>query len=199
METSTEIMVERADKKRRTRELILDTAVGYIAEKGFLSFDTAGIARAASLSHGVLFSHFPRREDLMVAAIRLVCEKMVEAMHDQVRPDSGPQPVLSAQLRILSENESFFCHLVAQSRYLPPDARHCWTLLVSAASHHLLESLPPGKDQRSASTLWWALIEHYCLHADQFSPGKSVLKQRSREIIALWSESCGFVTEGENQ
>lgn len=184
-------MNERQQQKQQTRERILATAIAYVSEKGFLGFDTAGIARIAGVSHGSIFSHFPRRDDLLVAVIQTICEKMLQAMDHKARVGRGARPVLLAQLRIVAGHEALFCHLVAQARYLPAEAQHWWTVLAATATHHLLEALPPGQRHRSAGTLWWALLEHYCLHAEQYSPGTSVLKSKGREILQQWTAAYG--------
>lgn len=187
-------MNERAIQKQKTRERILEKAIAYVGAKGFLAFDTAGIAREAGLSHGALFSHFPRREDLLIAVIRAVSEKMTAAMDKSIRHTSGPRSVLEAQLRIASQYEDLFCHLIAQVRYLPDEAQHWWTILVSTASFHLLEALPPDQRDPKKSTLWWALLGHYCLNARLYSAGEPLLNKKASEIIDLWSSSCQTTT-----
>src|SRR5919201_4054195 len=55
----------RERKKRRTRELIAETARRLFAERGFDRVTIAQIARAAEVAEQTVFNYFPTKEDLI--------------------------------------------------------------------------------------------------------------------------------------
>ncbi|MFD0276697.1 TetR family transcriptional regulator [Kitasatospora sp. NPDC127111] len=51
-------------KKRQTRTLLADTAMGLFAERGFDRVTVAEVAKAAGVSANTVFNYFPTKEDL---------------------------------------------------------------------------------------------------------------------------------------
>ncbi|WP_327676597.1 TetR/AcrR family transcriptional regulator [Kitasatospora sp. NBC_00458] len=54
----------REEKKRQTRTLLADTAMGLFAEHGFEQVTVVEVARAAGVSPNTVFNYFPTKEDL---------------------------------------------------------------------------------------------------------------------------------------
>ena len=52
-------MPTRLEQKQRTRERLLDVAATLFAERGLAATTTLEVARAAGVSHGTVFVHFP--------------------------------------------------------------------------------------------------------------------------------------------
>ncbi len=63
------MILTRQQQKEQTKERLLKTAFEEFSAGGLLATKTLDIARAAKLSHGAIFVHFPTRETLMLAVI----------------------------------------------------------------------------------------------------------------------------------
>jgi AcrR family transcriptional regulator len=59
----------RGDKRERTRRALIDAALAVVEEKGFAGASLDEIARRAGMSRGAIYSNFPDREALFVAAV----------------------------------------------------------------------------------------------------------------------------------
>ena len=55
----TVIKNKRQIQKEQTRQLIVETAIRQYGQNGLLNTTTEEIARAAGISHGTIFLHFP--------------------------------------------------------------------------------------------------------------------------------------------
>lgn len=60
----------RERKKRQTRELIAAVAHRLFGERGFDAVTVAEVARAADVSEGTVYNHFPTKEDSSTAGWR---------------------------------------------------------------------------------------------------------------------------------
>src|SRR5207249_6902304 len=59
----------RQEQKAATRDRLVNAAMALFARKGIVQTTTADIARSIRMSHGVVFLHFPKRDDLVIAVI----------------------------------------------------------------------------------------------------------------------------------
>ena len=73
----------RQRKKRRTRELIRDTAVRFFMERGFDAVTVAEIAREADVSEATVFNHFPTKEDLVYGQMEVFENELLEAVRNR--------------------------------------------------------------------------------------------------------------------
>ena len=110
----------RDERRARSRAAILNAAREQIAAGGLAATSTQQVALAAGLSHGALFVHFPRREDLLIAVL--------DAFAADYRAALGPPtPALEAeldrQLEALAPQETLYAQLLGAEATLPTAAR----------------------------------------------------------------------------
>jgi AcrR family transcriptional regulator len=82
----------RAQRKRATREELLQTAKELFEERGYDNVTVAEIAAGAGVSVKTLFQHFRSKEDLLLAELDAVHERLLSALrsrdHDQTPLDA---------------------------------------------------------------------------------------------------------------
>jgi len=108
----------RERKKRRTRDLIRETAVRLFMERGFDRVTVAEIAREADVSEATVFNHFPTKEDLVYGQM----ESFEQQLLDAVRSREPGQSALDAyagfvfSIRGLMAEEAGAEHVAAWAR-----------------------------------------------------------------------------------
>ena len=75
----------RERKKRRTRELIAETARRLFSERGFEQVTVADVARAADVSEATVFNYFPTKEDLFYSGLEAFEQELLSTIR-QRRP-----------------------------------------------------------------------------------------------------------------
>ena len=73
----------RERKKRRTRELIAETARRLFAERGFDRVTVAEVAHAAEVSEQTVFNYFPTKEDLVYWRLETFEEDLLAAVRER--------------------------------------------------------------------------------------------------------------------
>jgi AcrR family transcriptional regulator len=87
----------RERKKKRTRDLIAETAARMFHERGFDAVTVAEVARAAEVSEGTIFNYFSTKEDLFYSRMERFEDRLVEAV--RTRPPG--EGVLDAFRRVV--------------------------------------------------------------------------------------------------
>jgi AcrR family transcriptional regulator len=82
----------RERKKRKTRELIAETARQLFAERGFEQVTVTEIAREAEVSPATVFNYFPTKEDLFYSRLEAFEDELLTA----IRERAAGQSVLDA-------------------------------------------------------------------------------------------------------
>src|SRR4051794_39141438 len=78
----------RERKKRRTRELIADTARRLFVERGFDRVTVAEVARAAEVSEATVFNYFPTKEDLLYWRLESFEQELLETVRERAPGES---------------------------------------------------------------------------------------------------------------
>jgi AcrR family transcriptional regulator len=184
-------MTQRLARKTQTRMRIVERAVKLCARSGFAGLRTAEVARAANLSHGAVFVHFPSRDDLLLEVASRIGVEIAERLHRLVARGASLREVLRAHLDALAAREDQYRHLVLEGPLLPEDFRIQWTGLQSAVAIHIEEAagreMEAGLVRRMPMHLlfntWVGLVHHYLVNREQFALGRSVLAERGEELL----------------
>jgi AcrR family transcriptional regulator len=160
----------RGDKRARTRAALIAAAWQVIEEKGFAAASLEEIARRVGMTRGAIYSNFPSRSDLLLAAVG---ERGLKIDRDFSRPGT-----LRQQLRWFAEG------LVATLPNAPGTQRwHAEFMVHIAADPALREHIAQG------------FAEGFAGMADQFRAqhGEALAIDALSLALAVQSMTMGFV------
>src|SRR5213076_995672 len=171
----------RQEQKAATRDRLVNAAMALFARKGIVQTTTADIARSIRMSHGVVFLHFPKRDDLVIAVIDEFGRRLAVEFRQALEQDLGLRAVLQAHLRVLAEFEPFYARLVTEAPLL----------LHAAMSQRLFLALErerkAGRARRLERPLlfntWIGLVHHYLVNRDMFAAGDSVIAEQGDTLV----------------
>ena len=181
----------RQEQKAATRDRLVNAAMALFARKGIVQTTTADIARSIRMSHGVVFLHFPKRDDLVIAVIDEFGRRLAVEFRQALEQDLGLRAVLQAHLRVLAEFEPFYARLVIEAPLLPPKVRSTLLMLHAAVSQRLFLALErerkAGRARRLERPLlfntWIGLVHHYLVNRDLFAAGASVIAEQGDSLV----------------
>ena len=87
-------------KGQRTRERILEAALGLFADKGYEATTMRDIAAAAGCSLGLAYRYFDRKEDLVLALYARLARDLEEAARDLPRGTMGERFERAMRLKL---------------------------------------------------------------------------------------------------
>jgi AcrR family transcriptional regulator len=181
----------RREKKQETRGRLVNAATALFARKGIAHTTTADVAKSVHMSHGVVFLHFPKRDDLVVAVIDEFGARLSAEFRRAFEQDLGLRAVLQAHLRVLREFEPFYARLVSEASMLPPKVRSTLMLLQSAVSYEMFAALERERKAGRARKIerpllfntWIGLVHHYIVNRDMFATGDSVIAEQGEALV----------------
>lgn len=180
----------RKEQKKQTREKLLNTAFEVFSENGLLDTTTADVAKAAGVSHGSLFLHFPSREQLIAAVVEefgmQLGEELITAMSGR-----SLRCVLEAHLSVLQKWEAFYRELVVCGPHLTEELGVVFANIQSGVGYSISCAIA-GKEEAAPNPLvlntWLGLVHYYLTHRDLFVPSGSVLKAKGDDLINFYVE-----------
>ena len=186
----------RQEQKEATRARLVNAAMALFARKGIAGTTTADIAKSIRMSHGNVFVHFPRRDDLVVAVIdefgRRLSVEFRQAMERNLGQELGLRALLQAHLRVLAEFEPFYARLVTEAPMLPPKVRSTLFMLHAAVSSRMFMALERERKLGRARKIerpllfatWIGLVHHYLVNRDMFTNGDSVIAEMGDTLVS---------------
>lgn len=180
---------KRQLQKEHTKDRILKAAYNVYAEDGFTAPTTA-IAKAAAVSHGTIFAHFPSVDLLLIELLREFGSQLGEELHALTESNGTVADWLTLHLDILSKYEPFYTHLINEKHLLPEDARTAFFSIQTVAAHHfshiINREIQSGnvKDLPSYTlfNIWIGFVHYYLQNKELFSPNAPLLSH-CREIL----------------
>lgn len=94
----------RQKRSAETRQLILDTAYGLFAARGYGQTSIDAIIAAASISKGALYHHFDSKEDVLNALMQLHVRECGEQMADAVGSATSLKAAATALAQVSVES-----------------------------------------------------------------------------------------------
>ncbi|HPV86840.1 MAG TPA: TetR/AcrR family transcriptional regulator, partial [Caldisericia bacterium] len=123
-ESMTGESTNRKQQKENTRNNILQAALREFVDKGLANTNVQDVAKAANVSYGTIFAHFPKKDDLLIRVINEYGSQIVEKFNNLVNDDNNLEKILRADLKVIGEYEPFYAQLVSSISRLPSDARN---------------------------------------------------------------------------
>jgi AcrR family transcriptional regulator len=181
----------RSERKQATWGRLQEASLRLCARRGFLGVRTLEVARAAGISHGALFRHFPSREALVIDTIRLFGRRLTDRLHALAQEGAGLRQALATYLECVAENEKLYARLVTEVPHLPAAARRTWIGIQSAVSSHVAQAVEVETRQGTIRKIplhllfntWTGLVHHYLTNRDLFAPGASVIRRCGDELL----------------
>jgi AcrR family transcriptional regulator len=181
----------RREQKVMTRDRLVNAGMTLFARKGVVNTTTADIARSVRMSHGVVFLHFPTRDDLVIAVIDEFGRRLAAEFRRAFEQDLGLRAVLQAHLRVLAELEPFYARLVTEAPMLPPKVRSTLMMLHAAVSREMFMALERERNAGCARKIdrpllfnsWIGLVHHYLVNRDVFATGDSVIAEHGETLV----------------
>jgi AcrR family transcriptional regulator len=181
----------RQEQKVATRERLVNAAMALFARQGIVQTTTADIAKSIRMSHGIVFLHFPTRDDLVIAVIDEFGRRLAVEFRQAFEQDLGLRAVLQAHLRVLAEFEPFYARLVIEAPLLPPKVRSTLLMLHAAVSQRIFLALERERKAGRARKIerpllfntWIGLVHHYLVNRDVFANGNSVIAQQGETLV----------------
>jgi AcrR family transcriptional regulator len=200
-----EHLTKRQGQKRRTRELIEETAFSVFAHKGFTAARAADIAEAAGVSHGTVFLHFPTMEELTVAVIERFGQRVSLRLHELASKGVGLRGVLEAHIQGLCEYEKFYTRLITERAVLPESAKYAFLAIQSSISLHLSQAAEREMREGLVAEMpvhllfntWIGLVHYYLENGDLFAPEGNVLRRYGRTLIGYFMSMIGRSGKGD--
>jgi AcrR family transcriptional regulator len=188
---STTQATNRPAQKALTRERLVNAAMALFATKGIVNTTTADVAKAVRMSHGVVFLHFPKRDDLVIAVIDEFGRRLSVELRNAFEQNLGLRSILKAHLRVLQEFEPFYSRLVTEAPLLPAKVRSTLMLLHAAVSYELFSALERERKAGRARKIerpllfntWIGLVHHYLINRDVFATGDSVIVEHGEMLV----------------
>jgi AcrR family transcriptional regulator len=171
---------------------VVEGALALFARQGIVQTKTADIAKAIGMSHGVIFLHFPKRDELVIAVIDEFGRRLAAELRRAMEGGVSLRAVLEAHLRVLEEFEPFYARLVTEAALLPPKVRSTLLMLNAAVSQRIAVAAQREREAGRVRELprhllfntWIGLVHHYLVNRDVFATGGSVIAEKKDELVS---------------
>lgn len=110
--------MNRREQKEQTRRRILEAALDCFLERGFYGTKTSQISKRAGVSEGLLFYHFPTKENLLEELIRVGMEGMRTPMQITAPTGLGHFEAFSRMLFSVAKQNPFIAKMFVFMAYL---------------------------------------------------------------------------------
>lgn len=182
---------QRAAQKAETRGRIVAIARRQYVARGSSALRTADVAKEAGLSHGAVFVHFPKREDLVRAVLGEIGRDLTDRLYALGRAGASLGELLRAHVKALAESEDEYRRLLIEEPTLTREERLPVVGVQSAIASHIAEvaarEMKAGRVRKMPHHLlfntWIGLVHQYVLHPQLFAARGSVLEAHGATLV----------------
>jgi len=182
-------MSKRIEQKNQTKEKILKSALELFSNNGITNTKTSDIALNAGISHGLIFNHFSKREDLIDTIIQNFGMSIADKLHTLCENTVTLKEILYAHLEGLKTNENFYIRIISEASVLHSSATDSLIMIQSAISHHFLLIIEKEKNLYIDTPLhllfntWLGLLHYYLTNKHLFNPKGSLMESHGEELV----------------
>ena len=180
----------RKEQKLKTKERLLRSAFEAFSCGGILTTKTLDIAKAANISHGAVFAHFPTKEALLTAVIDEFGLQLGAQLQNEMQ-DLSIEAVLKTHIRVLEQWEPFYRQLIISAPHLPETIRVMISNIHSGIAYYLKQAVEQ-EGIRLAVPLhilvntWLGLLHYYLENRALFVADGSLLAAKGQELCYFY-------------
>ncbi len=180
----------RIEQKLKTKERLLRSAFEVFSLGGLLTTKTLDIAKAANISHGAVFAHFPTKEALLNAVIDEFGLQLGSELQKEMR-ELTVEAVLKTHIRVLEKWEPFYRQLVICSPHLPESIRVMIINIQSGIAYYLqqaiaIEGIRLAVPLHILLNTWLGLLHYYLENRELFVTSGSLLAAKGQELTYFY-------------
>jgi AcrR family transcriptional regulator len=191
----------RERKKQRTREAIVDAALGLFEERGFEHTTIADIAEAADIAPRTFFGYFPSKEDVVFADFQTTFDGLSARLSDRSEDETAIDAIRAwiggylEQRGLPDERELCRKRMVGESQALAAHNRALMGRVEELLAGHIARDLGDGPDdvrpRMVASAVIGALAALDVKGTDGSEPPAS-----REEALAILDQALTFLRGG---
>jgi AcrR family transcriptional regulator len=182
--------ISRQEQKENTRQGLIHAATGLFASRGISQTATADVAQTLKVSHGTVFTHFPTRDDLILAVIDQFGEQLAKEF-EHCLVDKNLKEILNSHIKVLAEYEDFYFRLQSEINFLPAPVKSMVFMLNNAVSFKMFEAaqllMKAGElkkmDRSQFFNTWIAMVNYHILNRELLTDKIPILKEKGTELI----------------
>ncbi|MGB9553432.1 MAG: TetR/AcrR family transcriptional regulator [bacterium] len=180
-------------KRNKTREKIIQTAIGIFSQKGFHLTKMEEIAEKASVAKGTIYIYFRTKKELFSSlfsqALHLIEERILRVNQKETDPQVRLENIPTVLFEILQERKEFF-QLIFQNFFLAdPQSKTVFEQwkrrMVSALSSDIQET---GKGKDSSAKIAAQIVFYFLLSlALGFLNGDLEIQEKETMRLIRWN------------
>lgn len=179
--------------KKQTKENIISAAIQLFESKGLIDTSTLDIAKIANVAHGTIFYYYPKRSDLIIAAIYTKMARMGYELHERSRYSENIEEICSLFIDGVLENRKFYSVIAKEVPLLPLNVQRMVFASMSGFSTHFVEVLKRGQKNKKvpefspklAIFYWFGMINYLFAYPEMLGT-KKTLKKNKQKLIRMF-------------
>ncbi|MBD3362280.1 TetR family transcriptional regulator [Candidatus Dojkabacteria bacterium] len=180
--------------KEKTISKIIKVSIKLFEKKGFNNTSTEEIADEAGVAHGTIFYYFPKRADLVIAAIYEAMKKLAYQIILKSKNKSSLEELCELFIDEVMKNSKFYSKLVKELPIMPLKTQRLIYASLSGFSTYFVEEIKRiRKDKKRIpahlfSFFWFGMI-NYIFSYEELLNSEKILYEHKNELIQIFVNS----------